>query len=110
MWDNIYHEPLTSSVLFKYNIKINEHEYQISLLFVKKKENVFGSTFQISIQKTFISNIIWEILHKLFGSSSDSKKYRAFEFDNHLLRIISILQVFFDPKVYIAVSISGLGF
>ena len=47
-----------------------------------------------------------EILHKLFRSSTDSKKYKAFEFDNHLLRSIRILEAYYDPRAYIAVSIS----
>lgn len=45
-------------------------------------------------------------------NSTDSEKYKVFEFDNHLLLSISILQAYFDPKLYIAVYISDpvLGF
>ena len=59
MWDNIYHEPLTSSVLFKYNIKINEHEYQISLLFAKKKRMSLEVLFKFLFKK-HLSQILFE--------------------------------------------------
>ena len=39
-----------------------------------------------------------------YFEKSDSKKYKAFEFDNHLLPSISILVGYCCPTVYIAVS------
>ena len=52
------------------------------------------------------------MLPSLFRIPLTSEKCNFFEFDNHLLRRISILQAYFEPKVYIAVSKPepGLGF
>ena len=52
----------------------------------------------------FIRNLI-----KSFSNSTYSEKYKAFEFDNHLLRRINISQAYFKPTVQSSVSLSEPG-
>ena len=50
----------------------------------------------ISTLKTLLT-----ILNVLIIRKTYSGKYKAYEFDNHLLRRISILQAYFKPAVHI---------
>ena len=62
----------------------------------------YFSSFSIFYWKFDINSLEFHLLKK-------KSKNKAFEFENHFLHRISILKEYFDPVVYIVVSISESG-